>query len=183
MNSERFTISAEVPTPASKEMMMGPMMQPLLEDRFKLKIHIESRDVPAYDLVLAKGGPKLPQTDTSFCSRIAPNHGGQGTGPPNAPNCTMQMRDLSMENLALLLRPMLGPTMNRPIVDKTGIKGRFDIQMVWALDPNEFAGRQQQPDLPPLPVALKEQLGLELVPSKGSQQTIVIDHIEEPTPN
>jgi len=88
-----------------------------------------------------------------------------------------------MENLALLLRPMLGPTMNRPIVDKTGIKGRFDIQMVWALDPNEFAGRQQQPDLPPLPVALKEQLGLELVPSKGSQQTIVIDHIEEPTPN
>jgi bla regulator protein BlaR1 len=183
LNSERFTISAEVPTPASKAMMMGPMMQSLLEERFHLKLHIENKDVPTYDLVVAKGGPKLPQTDTSFCRRMDPKNRGQRTGPPNAPNCTMQMTDLSMGNLALLLPPVLGPTMNRPIVDKTGIKGRFDVQMVWALDPDRFAGLQQQPDLPSLPVALKEQLGLELVPAKGPEQTIVIDHIEQPTPN
>lgn len=59
--TERFTISAEAPGDASFEMMNGPMMQSLLEDRFKLKIYIGSREVNVYDLVVAKGGPKLPQ--------------------------------------------------------------------------------------------------------------------------
>lgn len=180
LKSERFTISAEVPGNASQEVMMGPMMRSLLEDRFRLKLHIDSKKVPAYNLVVAKGGPKLPQTDNSFCRRMDPNNRGQRIGPQDAPNCTMQFKGISMADFVGLLRPF----MDRPIVDRTRISGNFDIQMVWVPDnPNLFPNAPAQPDVPSIPVALKEQLGLELVPGKGSQQTIVIDHIEEPTPN
>ena len=79
---------------------------------------------------------------------------------------------------------LLRPFMDHPIVDRTRVAGNFDIQMVWVPDnPNLFPNTPEQPDLPSIPVALKEQLGLELVPGKGSQGSIVIDHIEEPTPN
>jgi len=180
LKAERFTINAEVPGNASQEMMMGPMMQSLLEDRFRLKLHIDSKEVPAYNLVVAKGGPKLPQTDNSFCRRMDPNNRGQRIGPQNAPNCTMQFKGISMADFVGLLRPF----MDRPIIDRTRISGKFDIQMVWVPDnPNLFPNAPDQPDVPSIPVALKEQLGLELVPAKGFQQTIVIDHIEKPTPN
>ncbi|MGH7194408.1 MAG: TIGR03435 family protein, partial [Candidatus Saccharimonadales bacterium] len=179
-NSERFTISAEVPTPASKEMMMGPMMQSLLEERFKLKIHIETREAAAYDLVVAKGGPKLGPAEGAVCRMPVPADGP--AQPADLPRCTMNFKSISMADLAEFLdNPILGA--GRPVIDKTGITGKYDVRLVWALDPEKFRNLQQDANLPTLPEALNDQLGLKLVPSKGSAQTIFIDHIEEPSPN
>jgi uncharacterized protein (TIGR03435 family) len=172
-SSERFTVSAEVPGDASKELMMGPMMQSLLEDRFNLKIHTETRDVPAYDLTVAKGGPKLPQADETVCRAPDPDHPGQRLGPASLPNCNINAESVNMANFANLLRLAV----DRPIVDKTGLEGTFAIHMVFSPDlPGDS-------DLPTILDAMKEQLGLELVPAKGKVKALVVDHIEEPTPN
>lgn len=182
-NSERFTISAEVPGDAGKEMMMGPMMQSLLEDRFHLRIHVDNREVPAYDLIVAKGGLKLPQNEP-VCRAIDANHPGQRLGPENLPNCTMQMRSLSMADFATLLRGPLG--VNRPVIDRTELKGTFEIHMAWTINRDNLPQGGNLPDDASLPTifdALKEQLGLELVPTKGIDRVLVVDHIEEPTPN
>lgn len=168
-SSERFTISAEVPGDASQEMMMGPMMQSLLEDRFKLKIHAESREVPVYDLTVAKGGLKLPQMNPDAVCR-------NGFGKPWDPsNCTMVTAPTAISDFATNL-PM--DIVGRPVIDKTGVTGTYIIRMV-----SSWPGMPQTADEPSIFTALKEQLGLELTPSKGPQSTIVIDHIEEPTPN
>jgi len=185
VNSERFTISAEVPGDASREMMMGPMMQSLLEDRFQLKLHTETRSVSGYDLTVAKGGPKLPQKDSDVaCRRMDPNNRGQRIGPAQEPDCTMQFKAITMEDFAQLLR--MDPSgLDHPVVDKTGIKGTFEIAMVWKLDPSNFPlGVPEQPaDTPDLFTALKDQVGLQLVPAKEPKTVLVVDHIEEPTAN
>jgi bla regulator protein blaR1 len=185
----RFTIETEVTGDASRDMMMGPMMQSLLEDRFRLKLHVITKAVPGYDLLVAKGGPKLPQSDKSFCRGWpAPKPGGTASPEPepgDGPRCTMQFRGVSTADLARLLAVPFGA--DRPIVDKTGISGRYDVRMLWAVDQARFgppAGGPVDPSgLPTIFEAVKEQLGLELVPSKGSAKELVIDYIEEPSPN
>ncbi|HXU21195.1 MAG TPA: M56 family metallopeptidase [Verrucomicrobiae bacterium] len=173
--SQSFTISAEVPGDASKEMMMGPMMQSLLEKRFKLKLHTENRVVPVYDLTVAKGGLKLPQTNPDAICRNAWDPKTPARKPGDPYDCNAVMPDITISDFATSLPVFVG----RPVIDKTGITGRFAIHMAFSRP-----DMTQSADAPPsIFTALKEQLGLELTPSKGPQPTIVIDHIEEPTPN
>jgi uncharacterized protein (TIGR03435 family) len=183
-DSERFTIRAETPAGVTKEMLMGPMMQSLLEDRFHSKIHVETRQVAAFDLVVTKAGAKLPQTGTQICRFLDPNHPGQRVGPANLPRCTRQMNNVTMADFAAVLRDP--PSVNGPVFDKTGLKGTFDIHMFFATDHDASPNANSADDsfgAPTFLQALKEQLGLELVSTRGPDKILVIDHIEEPSPN
>ncbi len=82
IKSEHFTINAKAERPASLEVMRGPMMQALLEDRFKLKIHREKKEVHGYRLMVAKGGPKLQDAKKEGCLALDPV---KGPPPPRAP--------------------------------------------------------------------------------------------------
>lgn len=125
--------------------MNGPMLQALLEDRFHLKIHRETKDVPAYALTVASKGPKLHPFKEGSC---VPLPFGQLPRPPlepgqeycqqgvmsrlRGPNMTSDMRAASLDEFCRTFFV----DMDRPVVDKTGITGLFDFHLVYAADPN-----------------------------------------------
>jgi uncharacterized protein (TIGR03435 family) len=165
-------------------MMMGPMMQVLLEDRFQLKIHRETTEGPVYFLSVARGGPKLhPFTEGSctpystlprpplqpgqkYCERII-----NGLSP------SVEAQGATLDEFSKTLRIVV----DRPVIDKTGIPGRFDIRVEYS---REGTGGASDPAGPPsLFTAIQEQLGLKLEPGKGPVGSFVIDHIERPTAN
>ena len=140
------------------------MLQSALADRFKLRTHIETREGPIYELVIAKGGCKLKNAPAEEHSR------GSSWG-----RTMIQVRTGPIANLVFALSDTLG----RTVVDKTGLTGNFDIDLKWAAD-----DQQGTPDAgPTLFTTLEEQLGLKLVNAKGPVQTFVVDHVERPTAN
>jgi uncharacterized protein (TIGR03435 family) len=137
------------------------MMQKLLEERLHLAVHRETKMLDGYALIAAKGGPKLPPPTQS------------ATGPSIFPNAILAHRN-SVEMLAHLLILPLG----RPVVDKTGISGDFDISLKYAQLTDTDS------DQPSIFVAIKEQLGLQLDPQKVPVEMIVVDKIDKvPTEN
>jgi uncharacterized protein (TIGR03435 family) len=147
----------------------------LLADRFQLKVHRETKTMPIYSLVVAKGGPKLRTPDPE--QRGGVRYGNQIVG---------HKYDIRM------LAPNLTGELNMPVVDNTGLTGIYDIDLKWTPDPSrpDFGDVHNPADLPaPDPnrpeifTAIKEQLGLELKAEKGPVDVIVIDPIERPTPN
>jgi uncharacterized protein (TIGR03435 family) len=130
INSERYAIDAKGNTVQSRETMLGPMIQALLEDRFRLKIHRETREVPVYDLTAAKGGPKLEATKERSCVAFDVDH----ADPPSGTHlCGALVRSsvpaalygASMVDLCRCLSRLLG----RQVIDKTGVTGMFDIRL------------------------------------------------------
>src|SRR5579863_8272805 len=110
------------------------------DDRFQLKIHLETREVPVYELTVAKGGPKLGQAEVGNCTRRNPSDPGQPLKPGQAPYCTMVLKNGSMAELSQALRTAV----DRPIIDKTGITGNFDLGLEFARD--QAAVSPQDPD-------------------------------------
>jgi uncharacterized protein (TIGR03435 family) len=140
------------------------MLQAALADRFKLKVHRESRMLPVYALVVAKGGSKLK-----------PSHGGEGWWSWSGPAINVHAEPASM--LAMCLSKL--PEIDRTVVDRTGLAGDYDVDLKWTPE-----DEQAQPDAPPTVfTAIEEQLGLKLVPSKGPVDVILVDHVERPSPN
>ncbi len=146
------------------------MVRTLCEDRFALKWHYDTRVLPDYELVLAKGGAKFKQSAS----------GGQHSGS------SMQNEDLTvtaepMSNLTEILSEVL----KRPVVDQTGLSGNYDFHVKWS--PDQAAGSadagQSSDASPPLFTALQEQLGLKLQAGKDPIQVLVIDSIATPTEN
>ena len=152
------------------------MEQSLLADRFKLKAHFETREMPMYELVVAKGGSKLTESPDSAKMRVA-----VGT-------TTIKGAALMMRSFAGLL-PAVPELDGREVVDKTGLGGAYDLSLKWtpmqatAPGGESGAGRLPDADGPSLFTAIEEQLGLKLVPTKGPGQVLVIDHIERPSEN
>ena len=204
---DRFDIHARADGSPTKD-QMRLMMQSLLASRFKLAVRKETQEQPVYDLVLEKPGKLGPQimmrpanapcsgvvsvafpdsVPASFAAYIKdllpiPCGVVRGSVPSERPGATswIEGRDFTARLLAgALTSPTTGLT--RSVIDQTGISGRFDFILYWVPQPSVDA----QPDLsaPPFADALKNQLGLKLVPSTGPVDTFVIDHIEEPTPN
>jgi uncharacterized protein (TIGR03435 family) len=141
---------------------MRPLLQHLLQQRFHLAAHWETRSVPGFELVIAKGGPKLqsPKESPHPYAQILTNG--------------IQTWSTSLDFLAGILHTPAG----RTVVNKTGLDGKYDIKLDYA-PPND-------PDspLPDLSTALQEQLGLKLVSAKVPVQILVIDHVEKiPTDN
>lgn len=201
LTSETFTIDAKPESPQTLEMMRGPMLQALLEDRFRLKIHRVTKQVPVYALVVAKGGAKLTATKKDSCT--PPPDFSKGMPPmltpDQAPPCGAfspdgkggtRTYDQTMAGLAAQFSVLL----DRRVVDRTGVAGNFDIHL--AVDFNDLFARlnggppegdgSQHPDridpLGALGAAVRE-LGLRLESATDDQITIVIDHVERPSDN
>jgi uncharacterized protein (TIGR03435 family) len=155
------------------------MGQKLLADRFKLASHREQRELPVYALLLGKSGPKL--TKSAGDSDATPTQGFRKLGEFSAKN----------ETLSDFARFMQLVVLDRPILDKTAIAGRFDIELNWTPDGSQFSNigihvppPTDSPNAPPgLFTAIQEQLGLKLESTKGSVQVLVIDHVERPSAN
>ncbi len=147
------------------------MLQALLANRFQLRFHRESKDGPAYALVVAAKGPKLTPTKNPDAFRYV---GGGTTGDPQLP-LFMSAENASMALLALRLSDRFG----RPVLDQTGLKGDFDFKFIY-----EYEEDDPQPGAPPsLVSAMQDQLGLRLVPTKAPVEILVIDHAEKPAEN
>jgi uncharacterized protein (TIGR03435 family) len=138
------------------------MVQALFADRFHLKLHQETRTLPAYDLVVAKGGSKLQPTQSNGKSI------GTGRSHFNGQGLTMT-----------LIAEELSRITGRIVVDKTGLTDRYDLKLQWTPDDAPATDNSA----PSLFTAIQEQLGLKLDPAKEAVSVLVIDHIEPPTSN
>ena len=132
-SSDRYTIDAKAEGPAAPEMMRGPMMQALLEDRFKLKIHRDSKEVPVYELTVAKGGPKLQVAQEGTCiTGPPPSSRAPGQDPPRIcgrGGIADKGGTAYPGNTIAQLCSNLSGFFDRDVIDKTGIKGVFDIHI------------------------------------------------------
>jgi uncharacterized protein (TIGR03435 family) len=153
------------------------MLQALLSDRFQLKFHKETREIPIYVLTVAKGGHKMkPRTEGDGGAPTSMLF--QGANIP-ARNTTVAMLAGGLQKLVL----------DRPIIDKTGLTGPFDFDLHWRPDGTQFGGRGSQlpaasdPDRADLFTAIQEQLGLKLDSQKGPADVIVVDTAVKPSEN
>ena len=159
------------------------MMQAMLADRFKLKVHHETKELGMYDLVIAKGGFKLKDADPndSYANGMkAPD----GTSHPGM--MRMGMGELTGQGIGMAgVANFLAQRLHKQVMDKTGLTGKYDIQLKWTPDdmPTESHEATGADSAPSIFTALQEQLGLRLEPVKGPVDTIVVDHVEMPTEN
>lgn len=187
--TDHFDIEARGPASATKD-QMRLMMQSLLADRFKLAAHWEDKQVPVFSVVLVKEGKTGPELKLHTGAPCVPTnttdlHCG-GVGMLYLPNGEYQVKGeaVTMQQLASGLRFEPGTGIDRPLIDGTGLPGKLDFTMVWVPDTRPGPGQPAQDVSGPSYIeALNDQLGLKLVPSTGPSHYLVIDHIEEPTPN
>jgi uncharacterized protein (TIGR03435 family) len=172
LGSERYDINARAPDGAALPIDatvadMKPLLQSLLEDRFKLVTHVETRQLPIYALVRARPdgplGPKLALSSVD-CAKEPARCGFKG-GPGRVTGSALTS--------GVLLQLMALAT-DRVVVDRTGLTGRFDIELEWSPD-------QMATDKPSIFTAVQEQLGLKLESTRGPVEVLVIDRVERPT--
>lgn len=140
------------------------MVRALLADRFQLATHYETRELPIYNLIVAKGGARLGEVQNSGSS-VSTGNG---------------RIEVQMSNSVAALAEELAKVAGRDVVDQTGIAGRYDLTLHWTPDDSVANGADSGPSLF---TALEEQLGLKLEPAKGPVHVLVIDHLEMPSEN
>jgi uncharacterized protein (TIGR03435 family) len=176
---------AEWQKPASQKTMLPAMMQTLLEDRFKLKVHREIKDQPVYLLTVAKGGPKFKESDPTaeHPDGMKLPWGGVLVQSKGAPT----LYDTSMASLATLLGSFGGNGgSGRQIQDRTGLTGRYDITIKpsdMGLPSGDAGGGGSASDPGSMIFTVVESLGLKLESGKQPVETLVVDHIEKPSEN
>lgn len=197
IRSELYNISAKAQGNPNEQMMQGPMLQTLLEDRFKLKIHRETKDVPVYVLTAPQGSSLLTSFTEGSCTAM-PLTVPLPTLAPGQTYCKVRVGvrppavDAQGSTLAEFSQ-LLDLVLDRPVIDKTGIAGKFEIHLEFAADAAtpkflpggelaRFAGAASHPTGASIFTAL-QQLGLKLEPAKGPREFLVIDHAERPTEN
>ena len=202
LQSEHYDLIAKAPDgrPAASGGTAGPgplqfMLRNMLADRFKLKVHTETREMPIYALVLSRGdgklGPKL-QPSTVECG--APGSGRGAASPSgglsleNLPSCSILATAASVGGKGLPLTQLasnLSQRVGRTVVDRTGLTGRYDFLVEYTPDPPAGAappgGPPADPDRPSVYAALQEQLGLKLDAQRGAVDVLVVDAIQRPT--
>ncbi len=198
IKEERYRISAKADRPMPLAMQQGPMLQALLEGRFKLRAHRETRDVPAYALVLAKGGPRLQPFVEGMCApfQVDPAQPfgtptlaqgairgcNGGTPRMQGPNWVVDAEGVTMDRFA---KVTLTLAVNRqPVFDRTHLAGKFNIHFAYSVDTGSVGDRPVDPGnavAPSLFEVLQDQLGLRLESTKGPGEFLVIDHIERPS--
>lgn len=156
------------------------MIQKLLKDRFRLAYHQEKKELTVYALTVAKNGSKLTPSDSKG---TVPALLFRGLG--NLPG-----RNATMEEFAGVMQSAV---LDRPVVDQTGLKGRFDFQLRWTPDETQFGALRGPGPLPPSPeaadappdlfTAIQQQMGLKLESTKAPTDVLVIDKIERPSEN
>jgi len=179
IESDHYDIVAVTPgevRPTHDEQMA--MLRNLLADRFKLTFHREQKEFSIYELEVAKGGPKLKASTASADAPVALI----STVYPQ--RMVLPARNATMSDLvSLMQRAML----DRPVVDKTGLSGRFDFDLEWAPDETQFGGEVPiaSADAPtaPLFTAIQQQLGLKLEATRGPVDALIVDEAERPSEN
>jgi len=180
------------------------MLQGLLEDRFQLKIHHETKEVPVYALTVAKGGPKLQAAQPGKCFARDPDHPvPPSQRPPGLMPCGIFAPSPTKDGVYMYSTTLayfcgqLSVVLDRDVVDKTGIAGVFDIHVETPpADPadGDTAGGMERSPGPLVPasptdplgsaiVTAIQKLGLRLEPAKGSGEFLVIDRVERPSGN
>jgi uncharacterized protein (TIGR03435 family) len=166
------------------------MQQSLLADRFHLKAHFETRVLPVYELVPAKGGLKITEVPAPPERKPGDPPISHRAGDPLPPGTSigsfnsngLRVLNARAVKMQLLARIIGGDAGDRPVVDHTGFTGYFDIKdLTWA--PLGDAGADNAPDAPSLIGAMEKTLGIKLVPTKDPIEVLVIDHIEKPSEN
>jgi uncharacterized protein (TIGR03435 family) len=207
VNSESYNIEARLENSVADEIRkMGEeqrkverqhMLQALLADRFRLTVHRETKDLPVYALVVAKNGPKLRKAKSG--DTYAEGFKGIDGLPAGPHQMILRGRGefkAQAQPVSALARA-LSLALGRPVVDKTGLTGSYDITLEWTPDEihsatmKDSAGGQQPTDSTPASeasgpsifTAIQEQLGLKLESQKGSTEVLVIDHVEKPSEN
>ena len=208
--SARYDIQAKVaPEDAPKLKGMSfdqrwAMMIPILQDRFALKFHHETREMEVYTLVVAKGGPKLKEAtpeEMAASGPPPPDKPGAAVGPRKGQMMmSMDPQGMRLETHAstmALLAHLLSQQLGSTVVDKTGLTAVYDYTLTFTPDqgagpmgispgshgPPDGAEQSQEPPAPLIFTALQEQLGLKLVAQKQQVDVVVIDHIEQPSAN
>jgi uncharacterized protein (TIGR03435 family) len=181
MTSDKFdmTVQPDMPGRPSLKQSQG-MARKLMADRFQLKVHEDKKEMSAFVLTAIGGAPKMTKNTGD------PN-GGEGLffGPIG----TLHVRNAPIEDFAQLLQ---GALLDRPVVDQTGLEGRWDFTLKWTPDDAQFAamgvkGAPPSSDAadaaPDLYTAIREQLGLKLEAQKTAVKILVVDHVDHPSPN
>lgn len=146
------------------------LMKQLLAERFGLKVRHEQREMAVYALTVAKGGPRM-EPSKADPNGMPANDGGNDNGRQNRKFTNVSMADLAT---------MLQFNVDRPVVDKTGVTGRYDFKLKWTVDQRDA----EEPDAPPgLFTAIQEQIGLKLEPMKAMADVLVVDEIQRPGAN
>jgi uncharacterized protein (TIGR03435 family) len=205
-NSESYNLEAKMDSSVADEMRKisedqrkverQQMLQALLADRFKLTVHRETKDLPVYALVIAKNGPKLQKAKPG--DTYADGFKGIDGLPAGPHNMVLRGRGefkAQAQPISALARA-LSHALGRPVLDKTGLTGEYDIALQWTPESqtpmfkgtesgqqNNDSGRSADSSGPSIFTAIQEQLGLKLESQKGSAEMLVIDHVDKPSEN
>jgi uncharacterized protein (TIGR03435 family) len=155
------------------------MVQKLLADRFQLSFHDDKKELPVFALVVAKSGPKLTKSEAD--ANGVPSLLFRGLG-------MLPVRNATMADFAGVMQSAV---LDRPVVDRTGLTGRYDFVLTWTPDETQFAALGgappapiDKPDAPPdLFTAIQQQAGLKFESTKASVDVMVIDKVERPSEN
>jgi uncharacterized protein (TIGR03435 family) len=182
--TELFDIDGKPDVPGRPNMkQMAVLVQKLLAERFGLKFHHEQRELSVYAIRVASGGPKM--TVSTSGANDPSGFGLRGFGDLVVRNMTMTMFATWMQS----------GVMDKPVVDLTELKDRYDFNLKWTPDDSQFAQFRgtngpmtppagDNPNAPPgLYTAVQEQLGLKFDATKAPDDVIVIDHVDHPSPN
>jgi len=179
--TDKFDIEAQPDVPgAPNKDQVSMMVQKLLADRFQLKFHKETKELPAYVLTASKTGQKMKKSDSEealpglFFTNISP--------------ATLNVRNATMDDVCHLFQSAV---LDRPVVDQTAITGKWNFQLKWTADESQFGGMgvkvpppSDAADAPPpLFTAIQEQIGLKLDAGKAQVEVLVVDKAEKPSAN
>ncbi len=193
ISSDRYTIDAKPEVVQSQEMMHGPMLQTLLEDRFHLTVDRETREIPVYALTLARGGLRLKAFQKGSCvpidflnlqmstlESLKPDvHYCRNAGSEDGGIVTYEAQGTSLDEFSKIAFRSL----DRPVINKTGVAGLFDVHLEYAPERADPVPGATDPAGPSIFTALQQQLGLKLEPAKGSGEFLVVESVERPSRN
>jgi uncharacterized protein (TIGR03435 family) len=198
MTSQYFDIQAKAADPEVAEFnkldfdrkitVPRLLLQSLLQERFQLKAHVETRDLPVYALVVAKGGPKMtevemtPPAPPGSAAPPGAHRVGIGLSAPNQYTASSWSMDQTAEWLGFF-----NEISSRPVANETGLKGYYDfvlngVSQVFPASMNLNGVAPQDPAVS-IFAALPDQLGLKLEPKKAPVEVLVIEHVEQPSEN
>jgi uncharacterized protein (TIGR03435 family) len=202
LDTTRFAVNAEAPrdgqtnttNPIAFGRPLAPLLRSLLEARFKLAAHIETRELPIYALVVARSdgrlGPKLRRISDEECAarRLKANNGP--LSPSDALPCGATrgtptgFLDFGVA-MTTTANQLQGRGADRPILDRTNLAGHFDVDFQWATEANRLSGGSTVSSSDPtsLFTTITEQLGLKVESRREPMDVLVVDHVERPTPD
>ncbi len=173
---------ADLPATPLSSRQLAHLLEPVLADRFQLRVHHEMRTLPVYRIVLAKGGLKMKESASPAPAALGSPELPTGAPPgscyhTSAGNGLRVERDCSMNDIKNILE---GPS-GRYLIDKTGLTGRYDFELHWT--PDDTPADSPLAGGPSIFTAVEEQLGLKLQPAKAPVDVLVIDSAKRPSQN